>query len=310
MRICLLIFATLVLQGCKPYGTVLAVADQSSTYTRFRESQKTFNTPEGALKYIDRGNGPVIVLLHGVPTSSWLYRKMITPLAKAGYRVIVPDMLGFGNSDSPEGYEIYNEAAHAQRILALMSHLNITKWTHVMHDAGGLWTWEIIKQEPQHIEKLVILNSVIYESGFSPPMRFKKGIIAKSTMWAYRKGITTNMMLKGLFEAGLNKNNLSKADVEGYKVPLREGKTRGMYYFFSQTCNALPDYSEVIDSFKAPAMIVWGKNDSFLKLDPQLEILKKQLKIDNSTIHSIDAKHFIQEERPEQIVDYILDFLN
>ena len=115
------------------------------TYDTFREQQESYTTTDGTIKYIDRGEGPVIVLLHGVPTSGWLYRKMTDPLVAGGYRVIAPDMLGFGSSDSPKGYEIYSEEKHAQRLLELMDHLAINSWTHVMHDAGGLWTWELME---------------------------------------------------------------------------------------------------------------------------------------------------------------------
>jgi haloalkane dehalogenase len=170
---------------------------------------------------------------------------MIDQLSK-NYRVIAPDMLGFGSSDSPKGYDIYSEEKHASRLLDLMDALNVNNWTHVMHDAGGLWPWELFKKQPNRISKLVILNTIIYKEGFRPPIRFKPGIIAKTATWSYRNGITTNMMLNGLFKSGLTKNNLNKIDVEGYKKSLREGKTRAMYYFFSRTCNVLTDYSKVV----------------------------------------------------------------
>ena len=66
---------------------------------------------------------------------------MIDDLAKT-HRVIAPDMLGFGSSNSPKGYEIYEPKEHANRLLGLMSFLKINSWNHVFHDAGGLWTWE------------------------------------------------------------------------------------------------------------------------------------------------------------------------
>ena len=142
------------------------------TYEDFRAQQKTFTSKDGKIKYIDRGEGAAIVLLHGVPTSGWLYRDMIDSLVQEGYRVIVPDMLGFGSSDSPKGYDLYSPEAHGARLLALMDALNIGTWNHVFHDAGGLWTWELAKLAPGRIEKLVVLNSIIYEDGFSTAYAF------------------------------------------------------------------------------------------------------------------------------------------
>lgn len=278
------------------------------TYQDFRAVQKTFPSNEGKIKYIDKGEGEVLMLLHGVPTSGWLYRKMIDKLAQ-NYRVIVPDMLGFGNSDSPKGYEIYSEEKHAARLLGLMNFLNIEKWTHVFHDAGGLWTWEIFKKEPHRVKKLVILNTIIYETGFEPPIRFKKGLLARIVMWSYRNGFTTNGMLSGLFKSGMTKNTLEKSDLEGYKTPLLEGKTNAMYYFFTQTCNTLSNYKEVLQKIELPVAVIWGEHDSFLKWQPQKEEVIADLNILEENIHLLDAKHFIQEEQPEQIVEYILKFV-
>ncbi len=279
------------------------------TYTQFRNEQDTFLSNNGNIKYIDKGQGEVILLLHGIPTSGWLYRKMIDTLS-ANHRVIAPDMLGFGSSDSPKGYNIYAPKTHANRLLALMDYLKIDSWNHVFHDAGGLWTWELIKQKPTKIKNLIILNTIIYEEGFHPPIRFKKGFIAKCIMLMYSNGISTNSMLKGLFKTGLMENNLTTEDIKGYKKPLLEGKTKAMYHFFSNTCNKLPDYSNVFENLKTPKLLVWGKHDTFLVFDKMKSkvILNLNLKEENTNL--IEAKHFIQEEKPKEISALILKFLN
>lgn len=293
--------------SCKPYKTTIVKPNQI-TYSQFRAQQNVFASKDGNIHYIDKGKGPAIVLLHGVPTSSWLYRNMIDSLATR-YRVIAPDMLGFGSSDSPKGYDIYSETQHAKRLLALLDSLKINNWTHVMHDAGGLWTWELLKKDPKRINKLVILNTIIYETGFNPPIRFKKGFLTQSAMWSYRNGITTNMMLKNLFKSGLTENTLNKTDIEGYKKPLKEGKTKAMYYFFSQTCNELENYESTISKIDIPVAIIWGENDSFLLWKPQSEHVTKDLNIAPENIHLLNARHFIQEEKPEEITKIIFNFL-
>ncbi len=284
-------------------------SEKEMTYQQFRSNQKTFNSETGKIKYVDRGEGEVILLLHGVPSSSWLYRKMIDGLVNKGYRVIAPDMLGFGSSDNPKGFEVYNEEAHAARILALMDHLEIQNWNHVFHDAGGLWTWELFKLAPNRVQKLVILNTIIYEEGFHPPIRMERNMFTRFTMWMYRNGITTNTLLKQLFKLGLKENNLSEIDIEGYKRPLREGKTKAMYYFFSQSCNSLPDFSSTIESIDIPTLVIWGTHDEMLVWKDQEERVAKDLNIQDENIHILDAKHFIQEEKPEEINTFILDFL-
>ena len=277
-------------------------------YAQFRKQQKSFPSLEGTLKYIDKGEGEVLLLLHGVPTSSWLYRKMIDELATK-YRVIAPDMLGFGASDSPKGYDIYAPVKHAERLLKLMDSLHIKQWNHVFHDAGGLWTWELIKIAPHRIKNLIILNTIIYEEGFKPPIKFKKGFLTKCIMALYSNGISTNAMLKGLFNGGLIKNNLSKEELEGYKKPLLEGKTKAIYQFFSNTCQKLPNYEDVIKNIDTPKLLIWGEHDSFLVFDKMKGKVMTDLKLKKENIHLLNAKHFIQEEKPIIINKLILDFL-
>lgn len=300
--ICLLVFA------CKPYQNVEKRLEQM-TYQEFKVLQKSFPSNEGNIKYIDQGKGPVIVLLHGVPTSGWLYRKMIPLLVQEGYRVIVPDMLGYGASDSPKGYEIYDNQHHAKRLLALMQSLKIATWTHVMHDAGGLWTWDLIKQSPDKINNLVILNTILFEEGFAPPIRFRPGIAAKTAMWSYRNKMTSNALLKGLFRKGLKDNLLNNLDIEGYKTPWMEKKTNAMYYFFTQTCNTFPDYTSILENIQVPISIIWGIEDEMLRWKPQEQKVVQTLKIKKDNIHLLEEKHFIQEGKPREVTQHILDFL-
>jgi len=287
----------------------LNMNDSTLIYDSFRAQQQTFASKDGNLKYIDKGVGQVILLLHGIPTSSWLYRNMIDDLVIKGYRVIAPDMLGFGSSDNPKGYEIYSANQHAKRILELMNDLNILKWTHVTHDAGGLWTWELVKQDSTKIKRLVLLNTIIYSEGFNPPIRMKQGPFAKFSMWLYRNGITTNTLLNQLFKKGLKENNLTKADIEGYKTPLKEGKVNAMYYFFSQTCNQLTNYDDVIKKINIPVTVIWGKHDDMLKWEPQAKKVIDGLNINPDDIFLLDAKHFIQEEEPLKITNIIESFI-
>ncbi len=280
-------------------------------YVSFRKSQLFFNSKDGKIAYIDNGskNEKVILLLHGIPTSGWLYRKMIPLLVKKGYRVIAPDMLGFGSSDSPKDYDTYIEKKQAQRLLDLMNFLNIDSWTHVFHDASGLWTWELLKLQPQRILKLIILNTIIYEEGFKPPMRFGKNLFTKIIMSLYTFKFTNSKLIDNLFKMSLVNNNLTKIDLEGYKKPLLEGKNKAMYYFFSRTCHNLPNYKKLLPTLNKPTMVIWGKEDEFLKWNPQENLVVKDLKINKSNIHQIDAKHFIQEEKPEEISNFIHSFI-
>ncbi|WP_010521271.1 alpha/beta fold hydrolase [Aquimarina agarivorans] len=290
--------------SCKPYQ--VETKPNEITYAEFTKAQKKWTSPDGDIAYIDKGSGQPLLLLHGVPTSGWLYRKMIDPLVAKGYRVIVPDMLGFGNSAHPKGYGVYDKTQHAKRILGLMEHLGIAKWPHVMHDAGGLWTWEMLKMAPSKITHLNILNTIIYTEGFCPPLQIKKGIIGKIVMWGYRT--KTNMMIKKLFKNGTNDHPMSKAETEGYIRPLRIGKTDALYKFFTTNTKSIPNYEAVLKSLSVPVQVIWGEDDEILLWKKQNQRVAKDLSIDATHIHVLSKNHFLQEEATNQLIDLIGSF--
>ncbi len=281
-------------------------------YEKHLSQLQSFSLPEGKLAYIDEGEGPALLLVHGIPTSSWLYRHMIPMLKEKGYRVIAPDLLGFGASSKPKGYEIYSEEAQGTRLLQLMSHLQINEWVQVFHDGGGLWTWEMLQQDASRVKGLVILNTIIYDTGFFPPMRFEPSLWARFYTRLYSLGLTNKLMVNATLNNGLmDLSKLSKEDCEGYQKPLRKSGHRGLYYFFTQTCNRLPaDYHELLAGLNKPAKIIWGTNDKILVWEKMADEVSTDLKVQESNIHLIDkGKHFIQEEAPQQIVDLIEEFM-
>ena len=82
-----------------------------------------------------------------------------------------------------------------------------------------------------------------------------------------------------------------------------------MYQFFTNTCNNLPQYDEIINKLNLPVAVIWGKDDEILKWEPQKQQVMDSLNIDEKNVHVIDAGHFIQEEAPDIVNSYILNFL-
>lgn len=280
------------------------------TLASHRSRQKRLQTDHGSIAYVDEGEGAVILLVHGVPTSSWLFRKLIPELTDQGFRVIAPDLLGYGASDKPEGYEIYGPEEQANRLIALMEALDIDSWSHLCHDVGGVWTWEMLKQVPLKIEKLILLNTIIYEEGFEPPMRFDENAWARFYVRLYYWRLTARMMVDATMKNGLNGHTLTREEKMGYVEPMCEGGYRGIYHFFTQTCHRLEDYRGVLQNMSAPAMVIWGAQDPMLHWQPQADRVMADLNIAAEHVHILpEASHFIPEECPEEIAQLVGGFL-
>jgi haloalkane dehalogenase len=114
------------------------------------------------MHYLDVGSGKPIVCFHGEPTWSYLYRKMIAPLAAAGQRVIAPDMVGFGRSDKPTERDWYTYDRHVAYISNLLEQLDLRDVTVVVHDWGGPIGLRWAVESNERVARLVILNTGLF----------------------------------------------------------------------------------------------------------------------------------------------------
>ena len=265
------------------------------------------------LSYVDAGpsEGRPLLLVHGVPTSSWSFRKMTAKLAALGYRVIAPDNLGFGGSAKPTGKSNYRLDLQGDRLLKLMKHLNIDSWIQVLHDVGGPITWEMMAESPGSIEGLVILNTFAYETGWHPPksldnpvVQFSLGVIGFKSKAVIRTTICDMLTLPELVD--------NETTLTGYYEPLQNGADEAYLAFmtsFDAVRARLPFYRRVLKNSEVPGIIIWGDNDETLVGSESIPLFVSDLGISvNDVFIRGDAKHLIMEEIPSFIVDRILIF--
>ncbi len=291
---------------------------EPATIEEHRAAMKELPLPDwGTLRYLDEGprSGSVILLVHGVPTSSWVYRHVITRLVARGHRVIAPDLIGFGASDKPRDTRLLTPVRQAERLLVLMDHLGIDRWTHVCHDAGGPWSFELLERAPDRVERLVLLNTIIYKSGFHPPAHMRKdGTMSRMLQKALRSEIVGPMWTKTLIGAGLRRRSLLTDEmVRGYNISMGEGTANAVVHFMTSLHRierALPRFQRTLKAFEGPVLVVWGGRDKVLRGREQIPKLARELDIPNRDIHLLlRAKHFIQEEAPGTVVRYIDEFV-
>ena len=284
-------------------------------YSQHCARQHALETDGGTIAYVDEGQGPVILLLHGFPTSSWLFRNVIPILATIGFRVIAPDMLGYGNSAKPNDPALLSTERQTRRILVLMQALGIHTWTQVCHDLGGPWTWELIDLEPQHLRKLVISNTTAYLDGWHPPAQVRMmstpiGAILLKLLTSKRLGPRLSQSMFADFVG--HPENLTPSVVEGYWMPMHAGATRTVRYF-SQSIQTLADhfprYQAALKRLEIPAMLIWGRSDQALDCEVMTGQFARDLRIPKEQIHIFeDAKHFLWEDYPRECADLIARF--
>ena len=114
------------------------------------------------LAHLDVGSGPPVVMVHGEPTWSFLWRKVIPPVVDAGYRVIAPDLPGFGRSDKPTDIDWYTYDRHTASVTALLDELDLRDATVVVHDWGGPIGLRVAVEQPERIARIVVLDTGLF----------------------------------------------------------------------------------------------------------------------------------------------------
>jgi haloalkane dehalogenase len=114
------------------------------------------------LAHLDEGEGAPVLFLHGEPTWSYLWRKVIPPVRDAGFRCIAPDMAGFGRSDKPVDIDWYTYDRHCAVVADLLEHLDLRECTFVLHDWGGPIGLRVAVENPDRVSRLVLMDTGVW----------------------------------------------------------------------------------------------------------------------------------------------------
>ncbi|MDT8370033.1 MAG: alpha/beta hydrolase [Longimicrobiales bacterium] len=256
------------------------------------------------LACLDEGEGPVVLLIHGIPTSSLLWRGIIPVLART-HRVIAPDMLNYGNSDKPEHADV-SIAAQARLMVGLLDALGIPRADVVAHDIGGGVAQIIAVRHPERVRKLVLCSAVCFDSWPIPEFKplQEPGAEAEMSLSDFLD------MLRGFLPQGVYRSEaLTPEGVEIIVAPWssEEGK-RALFRNFRRLN---PEYTQAIagelTQLDHETLILWGKHDPFQK-PKYAEKLRKA--IPNARLTWIEAAHWIMEEESDEVASLLAHFLN
>ena len=287
------------------------------------------------IHYLDEGpaDGKIIYLLHGEPAWSYLFRKMIPTLTAAGYRVIAPDMVGFGKSDKYISIDDYSHQMHVDKMVQLVRELDLKDVTAHLHDWGGLVGFRVIAEEPERFSRIIASNTSLIAPGrgffrdflshISYPL-FKLGIWIQGpatweefiggdgfTGWIRYSRYTDNIDVGGIMQT---LGNVSDEERAGYEAPYpnatyKAGAQIFPYLIPSELRKNEMAYREVFEKWNKPFLIANSDNDPVTSNNPRLAEMLKRV----PTAKEILIKgpgHFIQEEAGPEYAQLIIDFIN
>src|SRR6266702_8646033 len=266
------------------------------------------------LHYVEAGDGPLIVLLHGFPEFWYGWRLQIKPLAAAGFRVVAPDMRCYNLSSKPDGVAAYDTDHLTADIAGLIHERGAESALLVGHDWGGSVAWATAMSHPEVVDRLAILNA-------AHPRKLSEGLhhpgqLRKSWYFFF-------FALPGLPESVVHANNwhffrhflddakpaYTSQEIERYiEAWSQPGAATGMINYYRSSLRTPPKKAEAaIQPIKAPTMVIWGQGDRFLGEDlaaPDRDDVPNLDRVERLP----DASHWVHHDEAERVNQLLVDF--
>jgi len=271
--------------------------------------QSNFFLFEGVRQhYIDEGQGETLLFVHGTPSWSFDFRKVIKALSTA-YRCIAIDHIGFGLSDKPADHN-YATQQHAERLTAFIKHLNLTNIHLIVHDFGGPIAFCYALQNPGNIKSLAVLNSWLWSSEEDPDFKRLKPMLKNPLLPFLYKYF--NFSARFILPSAFGEKPLSKSIARQYSRPFPNAKSRLGTLAFAQSL--LKDqhwfewqWQQIHKLTNTPTLFIWGMKDPVIK-PKNLDKFRSAFK--NTTVIRLETcGHFPQEEQPEAVSHAIQNFM-
>lgn len=258
---------------------------------------------------------PTVVLLHGTPASSHMYRNLIPALADR-YHVIAPDYPGFGHSDMPSVDEFdYTFDSLADHVDALLDHLGVTQYALYVQDYGAPVGWRLALRHPDRITAIISQNGNAYVEGFvgdameplfaygrdkseenAKPLR--ELISTDGMKWQYTHGVSDPTVVDP--DVWVTAHAAVAATEDAIAVQLE------LFANYITNVDLYPQVHEYFRTSQVPLLAVWGRNDQIFGPDGALAFGRD---LPNAEINLLDGGHFLLESRLDAVVALIRPFL-
>ena len=265
------------------------------------------------LHYVEAGDGPLVVLLHGFPEFWYGWRQQIAPLARAGFRVVAADLRGYNLSSKPDGFADYTADKLAEDVRGLIRELGAESAMVVGHDWGGTVAWALAMNHPEVVDRLVILNA-------AHPRKLNEGLRNLRQLlrtWYFFYFQTPRLperrarrrhwrFFKRFLRDARPPHTEQEIDryVEAWSQP---GAAKAMIDYYRAAVRLQPKQDE-LRPVTAPTLVIWGQRDRYLgpKLaEPHHEDVPNLDRVERLP----DASHWVHHDEAERVNELLVDFL-
>jgi pimeloyl-ACP methyl ester carboxylesterase len=265
-------------------------------------------TAAGVTSFVrSEGDGEPIVLMHGLPSSSYLYRKVIPALARRGFRALSFDLPGLGFAGRPTDFE-YTFAGLGAFAGAAVDALGLDRFHLVVHDAGGPVGFEMLAAAPERIKTLTLLNTVVAMDDTPFVMEVYARYAAGRGWPALPPRRPCRALISGI---GIHdRTTVSDAEIDVYRELVLRGDGGAAYLQIMRQLRSSPaDYRGALKpgSIPYPVQIIWGAHDPVLPLRKHGWRAMEAAGL--SSVHAVPGRHFLQEDQAPQIAGLVASFV-
>jgi 2-hydroxymuconate-semialdehyde hydrolase len=265
--------------------------------TRHHGSMPTVSIGEATARFDDEGSGEAILLLHGFPTTRVLWKRVAPLLVKAGFRVIAPDLVGYGDSSCPGGAEP-DMASQAGWMLSLLDALGVGRAAVVAHDVGTAAAQILVVRAPERVGALVLIDGV---HGAEWAMDAVRPVLTWSDPARLFRVLVRQLRASGPVKLD---EDLAREVLRPY-----EGEEGGAKLIRAARALEPRQTVEIMPALRAspvPARVLWGEHDAYLSLTgvgrPLAELLRAEL-------IALPGGHFLPLDRPAELASAVVTFL-
>jgi epoxide hydrolase 4 len=269
------------------------------------------------LHYIEEGQGPLVILLHGFPEFWFSWRLQIPALAAAGFRVVAPDMRGYNLSSRPSKVAAYDTDRLAADVRGLIHELGAERGLLAGHDWGAAVAWLTAMNHPEVVERLAILNGPHPRrmlQGLRTPRQLAKSwyMLAFQVPWLPERAARLRHWwgFRVVFDEA-RPGAFTPQDIERYvEAWSQPGAARAMINYYRAAMRQTPGRAEArIRRVDAPTLVIWGERDRYLgaelaEPDPaDVPNLERLVRLD-------EASHWVHQDEPERVNELLVEFFS